>query len=104
MWEDEKKKPLWDQKAKHAVEKIIDKNPSTLLLENKMSLYKAQILEFEDFPRERKAFYISEYFGNVIESFKAQAKDWMDKYGNVLKALGMKELEGIKKEIDDYRE
>lgn len=28
----------------------------------------------------------------------------MDKYGNVLKALGMKELEGIKKEIDDYRE
>jgi len=40
----------------------------------------------------------------VIESFKAQAKDWMDKHGNVLKALGMRELEGIKKEIDDYRE
>ncbi len=28
----------------------------------------------------------------------------MDKHGNVLKALGMRELEGIKKEIDDYRE
>jgi dynein heavy chain len=33
MWEDEKKKPLWDQKAKHAVEKIIDKNPTTIYLE-----------------------------------------------------------------------
>lgn len=41
MWEDEKKKPLWDQKAKHAVEKIIDKNPTTLYLEMKMSFYKA---------------------------------------------------------------
>jgi len=28
----------------------------------------------------------------------------MDKHGNVLKALGMRELEGIKKEIDEYRE
>lgn len=37
MWEDDKKKPLWDQKAKHAVEKIIDKNPTTLSLEIKMS-------------------------------------------------------------------
>lgn len=28
----------------------------------------------------------------------------MDKHGNVLKTLGFKELEGIKKEIEDYRE
>lgn len=28
----------------------------------------------------------------------------MDKHGIVLKTLGMRELEAIKKEIDDYRE
>lgn len=55
-------------------------------------------------PKERNAFFISEYFGQVIEGFKGQAKEWLDKHGNVLKTLGFKELEGIKKEIEDYRE
>ena len=43
MWEDDKKRPLWDQKSKHAVEKIIDKNPSTTYLEFKMSWYRNMI-------------------------------------------------------------
>jgi hypothetical protein len=28
------------------------------------------IQEFDEMPKERNAFYISEYFGNVIEGFK----------------------------------
>ena len=104
MWEDDKKRPLWDQKSKCAVEKIIDKNPSTTYLEFKMSQYKIMIQEFDEMPKERNAFFISEYFGNVIEGFKGQAKEWLDKHGNVLKTLGFKELEGIKKEIEDYRD
>ena len=55
-------------------------------------------------PKERNAFFISEYFGNVIEGFKGQAKEWLDKHGNVLKFLGSKELEFIKKEIEEYRQ
>jgi dynein heavy chain len=62
------------------------------------------IQEFDEMPKERNAFFISEYFGNVIEGFKGQAKDWLDKHGNVLKTLGVKELDGIKKEIEDYRD
>lgn len=69
-----------------------------------MSQYKMMIQEFDEMPKERNAFFISEYFGGVIEGFKGQAKEWLDKHGNVLKTLGFKELEGIKKEIEDYRE
>lgn len=43
MWEDDRKKHLWDQKNKMAVEKIIDKTPSTTWLELKMSYYKVMI-------------------------------------------------------------
>ena len=69
-----------------------------------MSQYKQMIQEFDEMPKERNAFFISEYFGNVIEAFKGQAKEWLDKHGNVLKSLGMKELEGIKQEVESHRE
>ena len=40
MWEDDRKKHLFDNKNKLAVEKIIDKNPITTFLELKMSYYR----------------------------------------------------------------
>jgi len=46
MWEDERKRHLFDNKNKLAVEKIVDKNPTTTLLELKMSFYKQMINEF----------------------------------------------------------
>jgi hypothetical protein len=70
MWEDDRKKHLWDQKNKMAVEKIIDKTPSTTWLELKMSYYKVMIQEFDEMPKERNAYFISVSFSSVISSFK----------------------------------
>jgi len=53
-----------------AVEKIIDKNPSTTWLELKMSYYRSMIQEFEEMPKERNAYFISVSFSSVISSFK----------------------------------
>ena len=40
MWEEDRKKYLFDSKNKLAVEKINDKNPITTYLELKMSYYR----------------------------------------------------------------
>jgi hypothetical protein len=40
MWEEDRKKYLFDNKNKLAVEKIIDKNPIISYLELKMSYYR----------------------------------------------------------------
>lgn len=58
MWEDERKRHLFDNKNKLAVEKIVDKNPTTTLLELKMSFYKQMINEFQEIPVYRNAFFI----------------------------------------------
>lgn len=104
MWEDDRKKHLWDKKNKLSVDKLIDKNPSTTLLELKMSYYNNMKLEYDEMPKERNAFFISVSFNNVIESFKSQAKDWLDRHGAILKIMGERELIQIKKEIEDYHE
>jgi hypothetical protein len=58
MWEDERKRHLFDNKNKLAVEKIVDKNPLTTQLELKMSYYRQMIYEFEEIPVFRNAFFI----------------------------------------------
>jgi dynein heavy chain len=51
-------------------------------------------------PKERNAYFICEQFGTVLEQFKDKAKSWLDRYGNVLKELGMKGLKLIKADIE----
>jgi len=104
IYQDDKKKHLWDQKSKAQVEKIIDKNPATQVIEKRMFSYKQLIQEFEEQPAERVANYVTIDFRPVIETFKNAAREWLDKYGNVLRAMGDRELQAIKKEIEDYRE
>lgn len=67
-----------------------------------MMFYKNLVLEFDEMPKERNALFICVHFGNVINSFKSQAKEWLDKHGNVMRIIGEKELLEIKKEIDEY--
>jgi hypothetical protein len=43
MWEDDRKKMLWENKHKNAIDKVIDKNPSNAYIELKMSYYKQMI-------------------------------------------------------------
>ena len=97
MWEEERRKSLWDHKAKLNIEKLAEKKPSTVQLERKMMFYKSLVLEFDEMPKERNALFICVYFGNVINSFKNQAKEWLDKHGNVMRIIGEKELLDIKK-------
>lgn len=91
---------LWENKHKNAIDKVIDKNPSNAYIELKMSYYKQMIQEFDEMPKERNAYFICEQFGTVLEQFKDKAKSWLDRYGNVLKELGMKGLKQIKADID----
>jgi len=104
MWEDDRKKHLWDKKNKISIDKLIDKNPSTNFLELKMSYYSNMKTEYDEMPKERNAFFISVSFTSVIESFKVQAKDWLDRHGAILRIMGDRELLQIKKEIEDYHE
>lgn len=104
MWEDEKKKELWNHKSKMNIEKMIEKNTPTPLLERLMNKFKNMIQELEDMPKERNAFFIQVQFVSVINAFKQQAKDWLDKYGNVVKQLGLRELQALKNEMEEYRE
>lgn len=73
MWEDDRKKHLFDNKNKLAVEKIVDKNPTTTYLELKMSYYKQMINEFQEIPIFRNAFFIQVNFAKVISKFKNEA-------------------------------
>lgn len=43
-------------------------------------------------------------FATVIKTFKNQAQSWVDRYGDVLKVIAIKGLEGIQKTISDYNE
>ena len=54
-------------------------------------------------PRERNAFFITVNFVSIIDAFKLQAKEWMDKHGHVLRTLGDKELTVIREEMDMYK-
>ena len=104
MWEDDRKKHLFDNKNKLAVEKIVDKNPITTYLELKMSYYRQMIHEFEEIPVYRNAFFIQVNFAKVISKFKNEAQEWLYKHGKVLKLLGERELQQIKNEIMENRE
>ena len=104
MWEDDRKKHLWDKKNKLSIDKLIDKNPSTNFLELKMSYYNNMKTEYDEMPKERNAFFISVSFTSVIESFKIQAMDWLNRHGQILRIMGERELLQIRKEIEDYHE
>ena len=43
-------------------------------------------------PKEKTAIFFSVQFQSVIDSFKNEARDWLNRYGNVLKELGTREL------------
>lgn len=70
MWEEERRKNLWNHKQKMQIDKLAEKNVSTVIIEKYMERYKAIIQELEDMPKERNAFFISESFVQVIQSFK----------------------------------
>lgn len=104
MWEDDRKKHLFDNKNKLAVEKMTDKNPMTTYLELKMSYYRAMIQEFEEIPVYRNAFFIQVNFAKVISKFKNEAHEWLEKHGKVLRTLGLRELQSIQQEISVFKE
>ena len=58
MWEDERKRKLWDHKSKLSIDKDLDKNIEIRAMENKMTQYKNLIIELREMPRERNAYYI----------------------------------------------
>ena len=41
-------------------------------------------------------------FESVIHTFKSQADSWVERYGAVVKELGLKDLQAAKKFIDDF--
>jgi len=55
------------------VEKLVEKNPPTPIIERMMMKYKNLIQELDEMPKDRNAFFINVYFGNVISVFKNQA-------------------------------
>lgn len=55
-------------------------------------------------PTERTCYFISVNFTNVIQTFKQQSIEWLEKYANVLRQMGIRELEAVKKEITSFRE
>jgi hypothetical protein len=99
-----KKNPMWDPKLKLAVEKLKDKNPPTSLkyLETKMGSYKDERDNYKNMPKEKIAFFFSVSFESVIHTFKLQAESWVERYGNVLREIGNKDLELINRAITDY--
>lgn len=55
------------------MEKLLEKNVPTVILEKQMNFYKSMILDFDKMPKERVAFFISVSFSKVIDSFKEKA-------------------------------
>ena len=51
MWTDDDKKKLWDHKAKLNIDKLAEKNISTVQLEMKMMYFRKIIFEFDEYPR-----------------------------------------------------
>ena len=41
-------------------------------------------------------------FTSVISTFKNQADSWVERYGTVLREIVMRDLEAIKKVIENY--
>ena len=41
-------------------------------------------------------------FESVIHTFKSQADSWVERYGAVVKELGLKDLVSTKKVIEDF--
>mmetsp|Transcript_28713 Transcript_28713/g.25815 ORF Transcript_28713/g.25815 Transcript_28713/m.25815 type:complete len:183 (+) Transcript_28713:702-1250(+) len=66
-------------------------------------IYKELIQEFENDPQEKISDFILIDFRPVIETFISTAREWLDKYANVLKVRGEKELKVIEDKIDEYR-
>lgn len=67
-----------------------------------MASYKAERDNYSSMPQEKIAFFFSVSFKHVINTFKIQAQSWIDRYGSVLKDIAMKDLESIKKTIQEY--
>jgi len=103
LWQDDKYKKLWDQKSKSQIDKMSDKNYSTQQIETIMARFKHLIQEFEQQPPIKMADYVIVDYSKVINSFINQAKDWLDRHGNVLRAMGERDLNLIKAEIEAYR-
>lgn len=55
-------------------------------------------------PKEKIAFFFSVSFGEVIKTFRNQAQSWIDRYGSVLKEIAHKDLEAIKKIIQQFND
>lgn len=73
-------------------------------MEVKMNYYNNIILEFDSMPKERQAFFIQVNFNSIIQQFRNEAKTWLVKHGDVLRVLGIRDLDSIRKEIDEYAE
>jgi dynein heavy chain len=105
MFNSDNQKNLWTQKEKMLVEKQKDKNPPVTLeyLEKKMSYYKEEIELLNEMTVEKSTIFYAVQIHSVIDVFRDEASDWLNRHGNVLRELGIRELNEISKEIGDYR-
>lgn len=67
-----------------------------------MSNYKNKRETYKNMPKEKISFFFSMTFTSVISTFKNQADSWVERYGTVLREIVMRDLEAIKKVIENY--
>lgn len=67
-----------------------------------MANYKNERDMYNGMAQQKIAFFFSVSFKHVISTFKNQAQSWVDRYGNVLKDIALKDLQGINKTIKEY--
>jgi len=97
-----RKVDFWEQNKKTKLEKNIEKNPSTALIEQKLVEAEKKIEEIRQLNPEKVCYYFNINNKDVIKAGIAKGEEWLECIRKILYEIGTKELQGIEKEIDEY--
>ncbi len=94
---------LFDTNEKTRLEKIIDKNPTTYVIEARI-LEMVKVREnINEHPHENQNIFMTIDTTEVIRKGKEQIEEWLALLKKGLNNVAMRELNGIQRKINDYR-
>ena len=97
------KKGLFNAKQKSKIDKILEKNPNTILFERFLDINYQFYKDFEGAQSEADADFIRVDFTNIKGKFEDQAKERIVSISSNLNKLVNKEAEEIQKKIDEFK-
>lgn len=96
-------KKLWETNERQKIQRQMDRNPSTMLIERLIAAFKKHKSEIKASPKEMKNYFMSIDNTEVINSCIAKINEWLNMFGEGLQKIAESELKSIQRDTNELQ-